>query len=173
MPRLARWAFSKDNEIFYYINRGCRSPILNFLMPWVTEFGGPTFTIVSSLLLIVLGHGIWKSAALDTIIALTVSHVAAYFVKRLITRPRPYLVLPEAYTVEFPLTDPSFPSGHTTAAFALAVTYLLYFPVLTMPLLFLACATGISRIYLGLHYPSDVVMGALFGTVAAVLCFIY
>lgn len=171
MTRLATWVINRDSQLFYYINRSCRGNALNRLMPWVTELGGPIFTIFSSLIFYVLGREPLNKAAFDAMMALVFSHVAAHFVKRFITRPRPYLVLPGAYTVEFPLKDPSFPSGHTTAAFSLAIAYSLHFPILTAPLVLLAVVTGFSRVYLGLHYPSDVVMGALFGTIAAILSF--
>jgi len=57
----------------------------------------------------------------------------------------------------------SFPSGHTAAAFAIALSLLGAAPALVIPALILAFAVGFARIYLGVHYPIDVVFGALLG----------
>lgn len=84
--------------------------------------------------------------------------------QKLYPRLRPYLALPDTNTFRNPLKDHSFPSGHTTAIFASTVPYMIAYPVLTAVLLPLACTVGFSRIYLGLHYPSDVLAGAVIGS---------
>ncbi|CDN41792.1 phosphatase PAP2 family protein [Paenibacillus sp. P22] len=78
-----------------------------------------------------------------------------------------------------PLEDSSFPSGHTTAIFAWTVP-LLYaaasgaaFPLALFAGLAIACSVGWSRMYLGLHYPSDVGAGALLGTFTAMLAVVF
>jgi len=167
------WVFARDRQLFYCINGSCRNRFLDLVLPWITELGGPVFTIFSCLFFYFFGKGQLSLAAFDSMLALVFSHLAVHVVKRVFIRPRPYLVLPGAYTMEVPLTDPSFPSGHTTAVFALAISYALYFPVLTPLFILLAAATGFSRIYLGLHYPSDVLMGVIFGSLAALLSYIF
>ncbi len=70
-----------------------------------------------------------------------------------------------------PLKDHSFPSGHTTAIFSVVVPLLLYMPVLTIILAPIALSVGISRIYLGLHYPSDVLAGLCLGTLTGIISY--
>jgi membrane-associated phospholipid phosphatase len=61
-------------------------------------------------------------------------------------------------------TSSSFPSGHSASAFAFAATLSHEYPVLTMPATALATAVAYTRLHTGVHYPSDVIVGALLGT---------
>lgn len=63
----------------------------------------------------------------------------------------------------------SFPSGHTAAAFLMATLLAYYYPHLSIPLYLIASAIGLSRIYNGLHFPSDVLVGGALGLVSAKL----
>lgn len=170
MNSLSTWLRDWDQQWFYFCNRACRVRIFDLSMPWITELGGPFFSVLSCLLLYFWGTPDLRITAWDGLLALVFSHLAAQIIKWAFTRPRPYMTLPDVYTV-FPLKDPSFPSGHTTAAFSLAVCYALHFPFFAGPLLTVAAVVGFSRIYLGLHYPSDVGIGALLGSSAATLTF--
>ncbi|WP_035844235.1 phosphatase PAP2 family protein [Kitasatospora azatica] len=89
--------------------------------------------------------------------------------KRLARRPRPDREasrVPVNRHVPMP-TSPSFPSGHTASAFALATAVGTVLPVATAPLGLLACAVGYSRIHTGVHYPGDIVAGAVLGSSCA------
>lgn len=70
--------------------------------------------------------------------------------------------------VELP-TSPSFPSGHASGAFASAVVIALLVPRLRAPALILATLVALSRVYLGVHFPLDVTVGALLGAAVAAL----
>lgn len=72
-------------------------------------------------------------------------------------------------TVTSRLLDPSFPSGHTTAAFSIVGGVSVAFGSVPLVLWPIAGVVGISRIYLGHHYPTDVLAGALIGGAFAVL----
>lgn len=102
-------------------------------------------------------------------VALVLSFVIGYFFKKCFTRPRPYLVLSQARTGSKLFRDYSFPSGHTTAVFSLAISYSLVYRYLIVPLIFCALLVGISRIYLGQHYPTDVLAGGILGTTVALV----
>ena len=85
-------------------------------------------------------------------------------VKFVVRRPRPEL--PGLAPLTSTVTGLSFPSAHATTSFAAARTYGALMPA--GPLYAAAGLIALSRIYLGVHYPSDIVAGALFGTVLAV-----
>ena len=93
-----------------------------------------------------------------------------YGMKYLIGRERPYDKYPgrvHAYSRE---SSPSFPSGHTATAFALAASLSIRYPkwYVIAPSAFWACSVGISRMNEGVHYPSDVLAGAVVGAGCAV-----
>ena len=80
------------------------------------------------------------------------------------------MVLPDVNTFwKKLLKDCSFPSGHTTAGFSLAVILASHFPAYSFVMYSLAATIGVSRIYTGMHYPSDVLSGAFLGTGFALL----
>jgi membrane-associated phospholipid phosphatase len=88
-----------------------------------------------------------------------------------IDRDRPFVTYPDIQK----LTgggSPSFPSGHTSEAFATATSLSLAFPkwYVIAPSMLWASAAGYSRMHLGVHYPSDVLVGALIGSGSAWLC---
>lgn len=87
-------------------------------------------------------------------------------------KPRPYITYPDIEKVSVG-GSPSFPSGHTSDAFSNATSLSLAFPkwYVIVPSYTYATAVGYSRIHLGVHYPSDVIVGAIIGTGSAFLCY--
>lgn len=83
--------------------------------------------------------------------------------KHLAGRSRPYVVRPEPEPLMTSAIDLSFPSGHAATSFAGATLLALAAPTLAVPLFALAAAVAWSRVYVGVHYPLDVVAGALLG----------
>mgnify|MGYP000876459726 FL=1 len=105
-------------------------------------------------------------------VAVTVGTVAlSQGIKWTLNRERPYEKYPDIDNVYF-ADDPSFPSGHTASAFALATSATLIWPkwYVAVPAYTWAGSVAYSRLHLGLHYPTDVVAGAVLGGGTAYLC---
>lgn len=98
--------------------------------------------------------------------------VALYKVlKQRTLRPRPYQVRPDIRLGAEPLDQFSFPSGHTLHAVSLSIVAVAHFPALGALLFPFALLVALSRVVLGLHYPSDVVAGAAIGAGLAAASF--
>jgi len=100
--------------------------------------------------------------------AIGVDGVMTYSLKKVVNRDRPYVTYPDIHPAAYE-TSNSFPSGHTSLAFATATAMSLKYPkwYVIAPSYFWACSVGYSRLNLGVHYPSDVLAGALLGAGSA------
>lgn len=101
-------------------------------------------------------------------LAIVANTVNTYALKKIVNRPRPATTYPDIMAYENERYQ-SFPSGHTSNAFALATTVTLNSKSwqLAIPSYIWAATVGYSRLHLGVHYPSDVLCGALLGTASA------
>jgi undecaprenyl-diphosphatase len=100
---------------------------------------------------------------LSVLSAVVLADLTALGLRRAIGRPRPWRRYPEPLPLGHVPKDPSFPSGHTTIAFAAATVLTYYRPRWSPAFFLLAIAIGYSRIYEGVHYPLDVLGGAVLG----------
>lgn len=109
-----------------------------------------------------------RANAIHSTVSLIGSMGTTYILKKTIQKPRPYetyLYIQNYYYDD----DSTFPSGHTTAAFSTATSLTLHYPkwYVAVPAYLYAGAIGYSRMHLGMHYPSDVAMGAGIGIASA------
>lgn len=97
--------------------------------------------------------------------------IVTYGMKYLANRQRPYEKYPNRVNPYSYENCPSFPSAHTSSAFALATSLSIKYPkwYIIAPSAAWACSVGISRIHEGVHYPSDVLAGAVIGAGSAVI----
>lgn len=127
---------------------------------------GHLYPFVAALLL--LGGTPWATDFLvSALIAFSIELPAYRFLKNRIRRPRPFETVPGLIKRIIPPDQFSFPSGHTAAAFVFA-TLLSHFEPIVMPFVLLwAGGVAFSRVYLGVHYPTDTLAGAVAGIVCA------
>jgi len=100
-----------------------------------------------------------------------VNLVLYQIIKRWIARPRPYRTCPGICARTRSLDEFSFPSGHTLHSVAFSVILTVYYPMSALFVWPLTILIALSRMVLGLHYPSDVVVGALIGGITAAVSF--
>ena len=166
MPRLdgtlqaiQRW----DERACASLNRAIRFRALLHLFRAVSWLGNGVFWY-GLMLALLLADGV--EAALP-VAHMTATGLACTFLYRLLKqgtlRPRPYEVHAHIAAGAVPLDRFSFPSGHTLHAVCFSTIAISAFPVLALPLVPLAVTIALSRVVLGLHYPSDVLVGGLIG----------
>ncbi len=134
--------------------------------------------VAAPLSLAAYGLAADQNEKFDSGVLLGTSEILAYSIgyvlKEGVRRERPYEALTDVHTNHLDSADPySFPSGHATGAFALATLLTLRYPKpeVYIPAFAWAGLVGYGRMYFGLHYPSDVLAGALIGVGSAYLVY--
>lgn len=161
-------AVSFDLPILDWIQQNFRCGFLDVFMPFVTLFGeAGIFWIACALALLVTRK--YRKTGLGMAFALIFGVIVCNMtIKPLVMRPRPYDFQAEHFGVTIKLLvdglhDYSFPSGHTIASFEAATVLILNNKKLGIPALLLACLIALSRLYLYVHYPTDVLVALVLG----------
>lgn len=161
-----------DGEILLQIQQHLRTDMLTPLMKFVTFLGnGGWFWILCAVVLLAIPktRKTGYAAVLSLIFGVIVTNL---LLKNIVARPRPFAEIEALIPLIAKPTDFSFPSGHTTASFAVALVMLRMLPKkIGIPAVVLAALVAFSRLYLGVHYPTDVLAGfvvALVGSSLAV-----
>ncbi len=160
-----------DERVILYINQNLKFKGLDYFFIAVTYLGSDVFAIGFILAFAILPVSTVQSFALYAALALILSGLTVGIMKNSIRRKRPFETLIELKSLRIGVDQFSFPSGHTTAAFSLAVTSALVTQgnIASSVYLILALLVAVSRVYLGVHYPSDVIVGGIIGSSYAVL----
>lgn len=161
MNAIAGFVRKSDISLFYLFNKKIHSEVLDFLMKSITHLGSTTFSVLISIFLLVYPKQEVRGIGLQLIIALSSTQLIVQSIKRIVNRPRPYITLSDILPINPPACSYSFPSGHTCAAFSIALILSKNIPSLSLIFIPLALLVGVSRVYLGVHYPTDTVIGSL------------
>ena len=160
-------------KILDFIGDKMQCAFLDFVLPLITKLGDKgIFWIILAVVLLCIPktRKIGLSMGVALIIGLLVGNV---FLKNVVARIRPYDLNTGVELLISKLSDFSFPSGHTLASFEGATVLLIKNKKLGIPAMILAVIIAFSRLYLYVHYPTDVLAGALLGIAIAFLaCFI-
>ncbi len=156
----------QDHRLLDALARREAPPWIDHTFRVATHLGGATATVAASLALLALPDT--RHLGLVAGMANLFSHLAVQVLKRTVVRARPSVLRPDVTALAALPDHYSFPSGHSAAAMALAVPVLLTEPVAGIPCLLLALVIGASRVYLRVHYITDVVVGQALGTAGAV-----
>lgn len=152
---------SLDNIIVLNILK-LHGPFLDSIMLWVTNIGSGVvvFFVITTLFLYKEGKRkwitpIWLGFALSSLIVL--------LLKLVLVRERPFMILDLDIVRDFAIWDSSFPSWHAAMVFSALPVIDKEFPKIRIFWILFALAVIFSRIYLGYHFLSDIIMGALIG----------
>ena len=166
--------FKQFDDLFIdLINGRMKNKHLDSFMYKVTDLGGAIFSTLIAIAFIAFGTKDIKYLGIEFLIVLGISQVIVQGLKKVLSRERPYKIIEQLNTFGIDLSDYSFPSGHTTASFSIASTLALNIPKLSIFVFSLALIIGISRIYLGVHYPTDVAAGIILGVGTSLLVHMY
>ncbi len=163
-----------EAKILFWIQENLRVSMLNPILKAVTALGnGGAFWIVIALLLLAFRKT--RRAGICCALALVFDLIAVnLLIKPIVDRVRPYEILDALSPLIPPVGDASFPSGHSAVSFAGAWALKRSMgKKWGAPMLILAGLIALSRLYVGVHYPTDVICGAAIGVAlgeAAVRC---
>lgn len=157
-----------DCEVVRFIFNNVKCGFLDSLMGGITRLGDKGFVwILVTVLLIAVGKR-YRKMGFAAAISLAVSAVLCNaLIKPAVGRIRPYDFLNLPIAVE-KLADFSFPSGHTTAAFAFAVAVYMFNRKMGKIALICAALMALTRLYLCVHYPTDIFGGIVLGSLCGI-----
>lgn len=161
-------AFSEfDFAVLNGIQNAVACPLMDFLMKAVSFLGGAVIWVIIGVVMLFFKkhrtNGVYVIAA----VALSVL-IGEILIKPLFMRERPFMVTDFPIIVSPPMGS-SFPSTHTCISFAAAVCLFKYKRWSGLAGLGFAALTGLSRLYLYVHFPTDVITGALLGTIVGLI----
>ncbi len=158
-----------EAQILLWIQNNLRNPILDPIMQFITSLGdGGILWIVVTIVLLIIPKT--RKTGLLCLISLGFTVLVNNIIlKNLVNRTRPYVAIPDLILITKEPGDASFPSGHTAASFSVAVVMLMTMKKrYGIPAIILATLIALSRLYVGVHYPTDVLGGFVVSTLIAV-----
>jgi len=153
-----------DRTIFLVVNRTLENPILDHVMPALSDkwLGLLAVAVVVPWLLIHYGRRAWPAITL-AVLAVALSDLGAGLIKHAVQRMRPCHVIAEVHLLAGCTRSFAMPSNHASNMFAIAGVVGSLLPGWRWVVLPLAGAVAYSRVYLGVHYPADVLVGGVWG----------
>lgn len=165
-----------NTEIFYFINNNMSNPSLDVIMPQLTNIGGFLSLLVVCVLAVLVFRHYNKERYLRIsrlcLYSLLLSGAIVALLKLGVVANRPFESLSHVNQLVVPSEPNSFPSGHTSSTFSVVTVLVHEFRQnkgLIIILILFSLMLAFSRVYCGVHYPLDVVVGAMVGILSGIL----
>lgn len=161
-----KWV-ERDRSLAQSLHRASAHRGLLLLMAGASRLGDGVIWYAAMLALPFVGGPAGPACALRMLLLGLLNLVVYRILKRQFARPRPFVACPGVRACARCLDEHSFPSGHTLHAVSFGMLLTAYYPGLAWVVWPFAALVAASRVVLGLHFPSDVVVGAAMGWVMA------
>jgi undecaprenyl-diphosphatase len=160
-----------DETVLFYIQEHLKNPALDRVMVFFSSLGNAGFLwIVIAFILILIKR--YQKCGLSLLCAISLAtFLGENLLKPLFGRVRPCNKYPEIALLIERLSSPSFPSGHTMVAFASSTLLFVYNPVFGIIAYMIATLIAFSRMYLFVHYPTDILGGIFFGVLTSLMLY--
>lgn len=164
-----------DEQILLWIQDNVRSDIFSPLVKGITYLGNGGALMITVCFILIICPKTRKLGVLSACALAANVLVSNVFMKNLVARTRPYEIIEGLKLIIQKQKDYSFPSGHSSGSFALASVIYIETPrKVGIPAMILATLISLSRLYVGVHYPTDVFAGMIIGTViGCTACYVY
>jgi membrane-associated phospholipid phosphatase len=158
-----------DMRVFKLLNLYAYPKWLDHYMWWATQLGNMLTALIAALIFFLLDY---RALAVEIVLGTFTLWLVVETIKALADRDRPFHTFTETRIVGWRELGDSFPSGHTSQIFFLMTLFIQYFQtniLSTVALYTVAALVGFTRIYVGAHYPRDVIAGLVLGCVWGLL----
>ena len=163
--------YNIDVAVFYFLNGTISNPLFDNFFPYITNVKNWNLVyFIFWLLLIIKGGRIGKISAIGIILVVALSdQISSHFLKQIFERVRPCNVLPDVNILIGCTKSYSMPSSHAVNNFAAAIYFSKLFPKFKVTFIIIAVLMALSRPIVGVHYFSDIAVGAMIGMIIGYL----
>ena len=159
-----------DGGFLLFLQESVRNPILDNIMIFITSLGNGGMIWIAATIVLLIPKKTRKAGIMSAVALLGSLIINNNIVKNIVQRPRPFVTFTDLQIIIPTPSEFSFPSGHTSSSFAAAAVFYTHLPKkLGLPAVILAGLIGFSRLYVGVHYPTDVIAGVLMGILLSYL----
>ena len=152
-----------DYSIFFFINHNLANPLCDAAAKFFLQLPLEYIIILIGAIGLFAGKKYTKLTSLILIFSFVIARYSNKAIKFFVKRPRPYETLENVRLLLGPASGFSFPSGHSMVFFCLATVIAMRYPKFRYPSFIAAALVALSRPYIGVHYPSDILAGSLLG----------
>ena len=153
-----------DGGLLLLIQEYARTPLLDKIMVFITSLGNGGMIWIAATILLLIPKKTRKVGIMSGVALLGSLIINNHIIKNIVQRPRPFVTFTDLQILIPTPSEFSFPSGHTASSFAAAGVFYSNLPKkFGVPAVILAGLIGLSRLYVGVHYPTDVIAGIIMG----------
>ena len=159
-----------DGGFLLFLQESVRNPMLDSLMKFITALGNGGMIWIGATILLLIPKKTRNIGMMSAVALLGSLIINNNIIKNIVQRPRPFVTFTDLQIIIPTPSEYSFPSGHTSSSFAAAAVFYRHLPKkLGLPSVILAGLIGFSRLYVGVHYPTDVIAGVIMGILLSYL----